>query len=546
MCMLHYKVSVMWIIIQSKDQTSLSEDISAMYCLVPGREYSVGRGTCDLNIDSQSVSGKHATISVRTKEDSDKTSEVWIIDDSRFGTYVNSEQLHRSECQIFSGDELVFGKWNRVSDTYTYSLRWDPIVLCYSGWGKSAPPLRICLSKYNVTLLDSWDDSTTHVVVNELTTTIKVLSGLAKGIPIVQQSWVDQLIRAIQDFTPLPKASDHMPDIPEGYDISDVSLFDVNLKRRSLFEGKTFYFLNIREYEQLHIPISYCKGTSTLVSVSDFKFATFDRYAAADSVVVSNKFDEFCSAQGGTEFISQLQLALEAEEKTIMTNHNIIHSILQVTTDIVSAQQSQVSEHYTTPPESSDNVHTQVSEEDELFPLRKKAKVNVRLFPDDQSTSENMNEFISINKNSSPPQSRKHLTELNFNQEEKTSSAVDTDTSNLQLSKTEPFETMNGFKVLRKCFVKYQPKKEVTYISPLVPYVSSNNELAQYSSETIIEPTSTSRSQQPTKKKIKLETETTAKNTIKFSGEFQSPPRKSWIVIDSSDEDDTFLSVTPL
>ena len=144
-----------------------------------------------------------------------------------------------------------------------------------------------------------------------------------------------------------------------------------------------------------------------------------------------------------------------------MTDQNIIHSILQDTTDIISAQQSQVSEHYTTPPESSDDMHRQVSEEDELLPLRKKTRINVHLFPDNQSTNENMNELTSINKNRSPPRKRKNLAQLNFNMRDQTSSAVDTDTSNPQLSEKEPFKTMIGFKVLRKCFIKYQPKKEV-------------------------------------------------------------------------------------
>ena len=109
----------------------------------------------------------------------------------------------------------------------------------------------------------------------------------------------------------------------------------MNLKRRSLFEGKTFYFLNIQEYEFLHVPISYCSGICTLVKVSDIEFATFDRYAAVDFVVVSRKFDDFSSVQGGTEFISQLQLALEAEGKTIVTDLMIITAILMVTTDFI-------------------------------------------------------------------------------------------------------------------------------------------------------------------------------------------------------------------
>ena len=100
----------MRILIQNKNLASLSEDVSTTYCLVTEREYSVGRGVFDLNISYQGVSNKHATISVRRKEGSEKGSQVWITDDSRFGTFVNCEQSHMSEFQIFHGDEIVFGK----------------------------------------------------------------------------------------------------------------------------------------------------------------------------------------------------------------------------------------------------------------------------------------------------------------------------------------------------------------------------------------------------------------------------------------------------
>ena len=115
-----------------------------------------------------------------------------------------------SECQIFHGDEIVFGKWSCISQIYTYSLRWEPIVLCYS---RRANPLalsthRSSVSKYNIGLSDSCDDNTTHIVARELRTTIKILCGLSKGVPIVQQSWVDQLILSIENSTPIPNPSD--------------------------------------------------------------------------------------------------------------------------------------------------------------------------------------------------------------------------------------------------------------------------------------------------------------------------------------------------
>ena len=108
-----------------------------------------------------------------------------------------------------------------------------------------------------------------------------------------------------------------------------------------------------------------------------------------ESVVVSRKFDYFCSVHGGTEFISQLQLALEAEGKIIVTDLMIITAILVVNTYFISVKQSatplsQVSDQSTIPPDISDKseVHTEV-EKDESLPQKKRTKVDTQLVSSD-------------------------------------------------------------------------------------------------------------------------------------------------------------------
>ena len=59
------------------------KDVSAVYCLVPGREYSVGREGCDLTIDSQTASRRHATLSVIVKY-CFRGSQVWVTDESLY------------------------------------------------------------------------------------------------------------------------------------------------------------------------------------------------------------------------------------------------------------------------------------------------------------------------------------------------------------------------------------------------------------------------------------------------------------------------------
>ena len=123
-CVLLYDVSVMWTLVKINDQVHCKE-VSAVYCLVPGREYSVGREGCDLTIDSQTASRRHATLSVIAKC-CFRGSQVWVTDESLYGTYVNSQRHQNSVFEIFNGDEVIFGKWSSFCSRYTYHLRWEP------------------------------------------------------------------------------------------------------------------------------------------------------------------------------------------------------------------------------------------------------------------------------------------------------------------------------------------------------------------------------------------------------------------------------------
>ena len=326
-------VSLMWLLVHTLSHTSTQSDApETSYCLLPDREYSVGRIGCDITtVWEQSISKKQSLLLLNSTDGT-----LAVKDVSTFGTFINGKRLLNATESIKEGDQFIFGLRSDISGSYT--LRWRPVVLCCSQMGKSLLSLKASAIRSHITVVDTWDVSVTHLVVGELRTTQKVMCALARGVPIVDVSWVKSLIESINKLSPIPLPCDHLPTLSGACKLRDVTLFRSDLRRPKLFEGKRFYFLDSLEYQQLNIPISYCGGTSTLVDVSDVTFATFDRYASHDAVVVSGKKDRFCSVPGGTEFISSLELAIEHAGRALVLEFDVILSIVNVTPETVFSQ----------------------------------------------------------------------------------------------------------------------------------------------------------------------------------------------------------------
>ena len=318
----------MWLLIHSQ-----SPQGETAYCLEPDMDYSIGRIACDITtVWENSISKKHAIVRVPATQGTPSVRDL-----SSFGTFVNDKKLSNDSESIKEGDQIVLGIQSRLSGTYT--LRWRPVVLCCSQMTPShLLTFKATAIRANISVLDTWDVTVTHLVVGELKTTQKVMCAVAKGVPIVDESWVEGLIDSIKKLHPIPLASDHLPTLASACQVSGASLFLSDPRRGKLFDGNRFYFLDTLEYQQLNVPISYCGGASTLVDVSDVMFATFDRYASPEAVVVSGNKDRFCSVPGGTEFISLLELAIEKAGRSLVEESQIIHSIINVATDNIFSQ----------------------------------------------------------------------------------------------------------------------------------------------------------------------------------------------------------------
>ena len=121
-----------------------------------------------------SVSRLHAILRVPASQG---TPSAWDV--SAFGTFVNGKKIGKVSEEIREGDQIVLGLQSQLSGTY--SLRWRPVVLCCSQM-TTAPlfSFKATAVSADISFLDIWDVTVTHLVVGELKTTQKVMCALPK------------------------------------------------------------------------------------------------------------------------------------------------------------------------------------------------------------------------------------------------------------------------------------------------------------------------------------------------------------------------------
>lgn len=218
-----------------------------VYLLCEKPTYTVGRNkTCDIVGEStQSSLGRcHATL--HPYED-----RVEIIDtESKYGTYVN-EQINsnvkispKTAVPLKDGDIVRFGFID-----FTWKLeKADVIVVASTLTDHEKENLRTNVSTLDGQLIDQWSDTCTHLVVRNLSFTVKVLQALCHAIPIVKPEYFKAMLLAIRNKGTPPNVKNFQPVIVERLGGDKVSL-QANIDRKRLFVGKTFIFMTSRHME---------------------------------------------------------------------------------------------------------------------------------------------------------------------------------------------------------------------------------------------------------------------------------------------------------
>lgn len=206
------------------------------------KKYTVGRvQTSDLILSEDvSVSRDHAVIHR-------SSSGVRIEDNSsKYGTFINTgidtnrgiESKTPVELQV--GNIVRFGRMENI-----FRLEKIPLNVCTSTMSpEDIEKLRKQLKLIDGELHQEWSTQCTHLVMPNVTVTIKVLQSLAYGVPIVSPDYFDKYNESVEKHaTDLPDVKGFVPRITEPYIIKEPGIMEVHLDRQRLFKNKTFVFM---------------------------------------------------------------------------------------------------------------------------------------------------------------------------------------------------------------------------------------------------------------------------------------------------------------
>lgn len=171
----------------------------------------------------------------------------------------------------------LFVSCDQASDSIL-RIKWYPVVLTFSFSSKEQKskdplvPVRARVEDLDIKTITSYViDKTTHVVANKRNTA-KGLQALINAKYIVTDSFVDALVYAAtptdldepESLSPLeedfdanwPDATQHLPSPGKEPKPREAAVFAPDPKRSEVFDGYTFVFCDIAQFENLQAPIA--------------------------------------------------------------------------------------------------------------------------------------------------------------------------------------------------------------------------------------------------------------------------------------------------
>ncbi|KAJ5557967.1 hypothetical protein N7535_009460 [Penicillium sp. DV-2018c] len=298
--------------------------------LRPGKKYLFGRFPRDgvrHAVNDQSISRRHMTIEISPVKPRDglsprARSDIIITDlGSKKGTVVDGQRI-QGEHRLEKSDEHVI---QLAKYKHPLRIKWEPVVLTMSFSSKDVrreEPLahvRMRLEDLDIkTVMDYIVGHTTHVVQSKRNTA-KGLQALVNGKYIVNDSYIDALVYATtpgdleQEESPCPLELDyesawpnpnaHLP--PPGKEPTQrpAAAFAPDPARLNVFEGYTFVFGDLVQFENLQGPINNAQGKALYHKIEDgvttaAEIVSFMRKAAGRKGVGSER-----QGPGGVVFV---------------------------------------------------------------------------------------------------------------------------------------------------------------------------------------------------------------------------------------------------
>ncbi|PNY28547.1 Nibrin [Tolypocladium capitatum] len=262
--------------------------------LRPGKTYLFGRTAAEpgqLAISHNTISRKHLTITVDRVEESHayrltSRSKLTIEDlATKIGTIVNGQKIKGSKYVVDGREvEMTMGKCPS-----TFHITWFPVVFTFSFTKKEllTQPLTSLQEQFenlDIKLLNDYSvDFTTHVV-SKKRNTAKGLQALINGKYVVAETFLDAVMQAAElpsdgdaadpchlerDFTKYwPDAMQNLP--PRGGEPVQHpdSIYTPDPERKDVFDGYTFIFYDVTQYNNLLAPITNGCGKAVLRTIA--------------------------------------------------------------------------------------------------------------------------------------------------------------------------------------------------------------------------------------------------------------------------------------
>lgn len=289
----------MWVLLEEpKTESRMNSELLVQlspkkWGLVSGSVYRIGRLEGDIVCnDDSSVSKRHATISVISRSPQSRPEVVLEDLGSKYGTHLNdgiiaesqrlatsrgvSRALKKPQVML-SGDRFRFGVAFSI-----FRLKWIDLEVTGSMLRDRAERNNLggWLEAVGTKLYDSMTDKTSHLVMSNISLSIKVVNCLAKGVPIVTSEYFRDLGTCIKSRQPLPCEQKYVPPVSNNSSetiLRDPSIsFDVNFKRAELLAGKRIIFLDEKQFQQ---NIITCKltGADGIMWTEDMDIGTITR-----------------------------------------------------------------------------------------------------------------------------------------------------------------------------------------------------------------------------------------------------------------------------
>ncbi|KAK5642578.1 hypothetical protein RI129_008745 [Pyrocoelia pectoralis] len=226
----------------------------ARFYLLPHTTYTVGRkDPCNILItNDESISRKHAVLTV-TKE------EITITDSgSRYGTFVNETRLKTNASTVLrEGYTVKFGMFQSI-----YKLQTMSVVNTTSGIkSEHKTQLKNNMNILGGLMVQNWTEQCNYVTVEEMMLTVKVLSALVVGVPIVCVKYWDDYVNCLKENKPVPDVKEYQPKCSEVVINENVSL-EYREERKNLFKNKVFVFPKKGDKEKIASLIKLAGGES--------------------------------------------------------------------------------------------------------------------------------------------------------------------------------------------------------------------------------------------------------------------------------------------